>query len=231
MIVAFEGMDGCGKSTVALEVSKKIGYKYEPQRFMSLLNINKDFFNKFIKKIRNSKNSKLSFYFYSLRCMLDKDILENTVIERTMMSTYYFENGNVSGDDWNYMMKNPIIPDITFLLYASPSVRYQRIYGRNKNDVDLKDSEALNDGYPQMLEFAKNYNIPYIGINTEKYKLSQIIEICSTSIKYYSQLNSDDERKKFIKLMNEKYGVDDLYLIGDDCYEKKLRFNTDRNGS
>lgn len=231
MIVAFEGMDGCGKSTTALEVSKRIGYKHESQRLMSLLNVDKDNFDKFVKVVRTSKNSKLAFFFYTFRCMLDRDIPEDTIVERTMMSTYYFENEKVSEEEWNMIMSNPIIPDITFLLYASPEVRYQRIYGRNKNDIDLNSNEALNDGYFQMIEFAKKYNIPYIGINTEKYNMEQVIEICSAVTKYYSMLKTDSEKIEFIKVMNEKYGFDNLYLLGGDNYARKIRLNTDRNGS
>lgn len=63
MIVAFEGMDGSGKSTIAKEVAEKANFKYEPQRLISLLNIDEEKFNKFIKLIRTSKNKKLAFFF------------------------------------------------------------------------------------------------------------------------------------------------------------------------
>lgn len=232
MVVAFEGMDGCGKSTTAHEVANKLGFKHETQRLISLLDIDKNKFNNFVKVIRTSKNSKLSFFFYAFRCMLDNDISEDTIIERTMMSTYYFEKDKVSLEEWDIIMKNHIVPDITFLLYASSNTRYQRIYGRDKNDSDLTSKEALNDGYFEMIEFAKRYNIPYIGINTEKYSRDQIIEICSDAILYYSSLESKEDKKEFVRKMNENYGVDDLYLLGgDDVYERKIRFNNSWNGA
>lgn len=231
MIVAFEGMDGCGKSTIANKVAKKLGYNYERQRLINLLNIDDNTYNKFIKMIRNSENTKLSFFFYSFRCMLDRDIKENTVIERTMMSTYYFEKEKIKEEEWNMIMDNPIMPDITFVLYASFDTRYKRIYNRNKSDKDLSSSEALADGYAQMLEFGRKYNIPYIGINTEIYSLEQIIEICVSTIKYYSQLDTKEEKDKLIKMMNDKYGVDDLYVLGGEKIERKLRFDNNRNGS
>lgn len=222
MIVAFEGMDGSGKSTIAKEVAEKANFKYEPQRLISLLNIDEEKFNKFIKLIRTSKNKKLAFFFYSFRCMLDNDIKEDTVVERTMMSTYYFEKDKILDVEWDNIMTNNIVPDITFVLYASPYIRYQRIQNRNKNDSDLRSSEALKDGYPTMLEFANKYGIPYIGINTEIYNKQQIIEICSAIIFYYSRI-SKEERKKIIKKMNDTYGFDSIYSLGGEKkYGKKL---------
>ena len=213
-------------------VANKLGFKHETQRLISLLDIDKNKFNNFVKLIRTSKNSKLSFFFYAFRCMLDNDISEDTIIERTMMSTYYFEKDKVSWEEWDIIMKNHIVPDITFLLYASSNTRYQRIYERDKNDTDLTNKEALNDGYSDMIEFAKRYNIPYIGINTEKYSRDQIIEICSDAILYYSSLESKEDKKEFVRKMNENYGVDDLYLLGgDDVYERKIRFNNSWNGA
>ena len=232
MIVAFEGMDGCGKSTTAREVAKKIGFKHETQRLISLLDIDRNKFNDFVKLIRTSKNKKLSFFFYSFSCMLDNDISENTVIERTMMSTYYFERNKVSMEEWDSIMQNHIVPDITFLLYASSDTRYQRIYERDKNDSDLTSREALDDGYQEMLGFAKKYGIPYIGINTEKYNMDQIIEICSSAVNYYSKLSSEEEKKEFLKRMNDLYGIDTLYSLGGEKnYERKLRFDNNRNGA
>ena len=222
MIVAFEGMDGSGKSTIAQAVAEKENFRYEPQRLISLLNIDEEKFNKFIKLIRTSKNKKLAFFFYSFRCMLDNDIKEDTVVERTMMSTYYFEKNKILEEEWDSIMTNNIVPDITFVLYASSYIRQQRIKKRNKNDSDLKSSEALKDGYPTMLEFANKYDIPYVGINTEIYNKQQIVEICSAIIFYYSRIPKE-ARKKFIKRMNDTYGFDSLYLLGEEKkYEKKL---------
>ena len=95
-----------------------------------------------------------------------------------------------------------------------------------------EQKKLVEENHGLIYGFAKRYNIPYIGINTEKYSRDQIIEICSDAILYYSSLESKEDKKEFVRKMNENYGVDDLYLLGgDDVYERKIRFNNSWNGA
>ena len=222
MIIAFEGMDGCGKSSVAKSVASNLNFRYEPQKMISLLNISPEQYDSLVKEVRKSNNKNLSFVFYVFKCMLDKQIANNTIIERTMISTYYFERNNVDERYFDEVMKENIIPDLTFLLYASSSTRCQRIYKRNHEDEDLHSSEALYDGYPIMIDFMKKYNIPCIIINTERYSLSQVIEICTLISNEYQKLTCDDDKTKLINEANKKYGIRDLDLEKEKTYEKRI---------
>ena len=60
MIVAFEGMDGCGKSTVASMFAEKNNFIHETQRIMRILNISREEFDNLVNIVRGSKNKKLS---------------------------------------------------------------------------------------------------------------------------------------------------------------------------
>lgn len=210
MIVAFEGMDGCGKSTAASMFAEKNKFIHETQRIMKILNISREEFNKLVKVVRDSKNKKLSSIFYTFRCMLDNETNENTVIERTMISTYYFEKNKIEKDYWDFAMELNVIPDITFVLYASPEERYNRIKKRNPDDKDLKSKEALFDGYNDMLDFIKIYSIPYVGINTEIYNAKQVVEISTEITKKFSNIENYEEKIKFLKKMNNIYGFENL---------------------
>lgn len=212
MIVAFEGMDGSGKSSVASEVSKRVDFTHETQRIINIMGINEDEFSKLVRTVRTSSNSKLGFMFYTFRCMLDLEKKDNTIVERSMMSTYYFEHTKASINEFDYVMQLGVIPDVTFLLYASSSVRYKRIHDRDINDSDLKSGEALFDGYPIMLEFAHRYDIPYIGIDTEKYSYEDTIDICSSIINNLSAMDKD-KRRAYIDEMNSEYGFESIYKV------------------
>jgi len=212
MIVAFEGMDGSGKSTIAKEVASMVNFKYEKQRLISILNISDETYNKLVKIIRDSNNNHMSFIFYTLKCMLDRDIKDNTIVERSMISTYYFEHQKITDEEFKHVFTFDVIPDITFILYASSDIRKQRIYNRDSNDPDLKSTEALYDGYKIMLDFAKSNNIPYIGINTELYTFDEIKEICSNIIKDYIKLD-EKEKLEYINNQNDIYGIDKIYSV------------------
>lgn len=223
MIVSFEGMDGSGKTTIAKAVADKNKFNYEPLILKKALNINDAEYSNLIKLVRKSTYKKLPFMFYTIKCILDNSLFVDTITERTMLSTYYFEKNKIIESEWDYVMQRNVIPDITFLLYASPKVRYDRIFKRNKFDVDLQSCEALCDGYDDMIYFAKKYNIPYIGINTELYSENELIELCTTIINQYKEISDKDERELFVWELNNKIGIDDLYLKkGGKVYAKKI---------
>ena len=210
MLIAFEGMDGCGKSSISTRVAKNLGMRHETQKIMTMLDINNEQYENFVRTIRSSHNQKLSLMFYTFRCMLDKDSKEDIIVERSMISTYFYEHNKVSSEEFNFLMSLDNIPDITFILYASSDERRRRIFYRNAQDEDLNSMEALSDGYKDMLECAHKYNIPYIGINSEKYEPDEIIDICSRIILKLKNLN-ETERIEFIEEMNNEYGFDSLY--------------------
>lgn len=210
MIVAFEGMDGCGKSTVASMFAEKNDFIHETQRIMRILNISREEFDNLVNIVRGSKNKKLSPIFYTFRCMLDNETDTNTVVERTMISTYYFENKRIEKDYWDFAMGLDVVPDITFVLYASPEERYNRIKNRNPLDKDLKSKEALSDGYSHMLEFIREYSIPYVGINTEIYNAKQVVEISTEIVKAFSKIEKMEDKIKFLEEMNNIYGFEKL---------------------
>ena len=210
MVIAFEGMDGVGKSSVAKSVGDNLGIRHEAHKIVSELDIDINDYNKFVKKLLHAKNEKLSLMFYTFRCMFDQEETEDLIVERSMLSTYFHEHKKVSEEEFGYLLSLGCIPDIIFILYASPEERIRRIIGRDPNDEDLKSSSALSDGYLSMLECAHKYNIPYIGINTENRNKEEIVDICSSIIRDAKNMNQN-ERLNFIYQMNDEFGFDSLF--------------------
>lgn len=219
MLISFEGMDGAGKSSVSKKVSKITGFTHSSQRIAEILNISEENFDKLVREVNHSSNNHLGLMFYTFRCMLDKNSNNDLIVERSMASTYYFEREKVSKEDFDYMMTMDVIPDITFLLYASIDTRMERIMNRNIHDKDLQNVTALQDGYDKMLECVNNYNMKYVGINTENLSVDEVSIICSDIILKYKNLKTELEKQEYLKDMNKKFGFDNLYKNKND---KKL---------
>lgn len=215
MLIGFEGMDGVGKTTVADFVGKDLNIPHETQKLASILEVDEEKFKKFVKDIRTSDIPKLAFMFYTFRCMYDKSRTrdEDIIVDRTMMSTYFFEHSKLNQTDLDYAMDLDCIPDLTFILYASVDTRKKRIAKRADKE-DLNSPEALSDGYKEMLEFAHKYNIPYVGIDTDKYVLEDILDICESIIEAYKNV-SPEQREELITKCNEIYGFDDKYMSSE----------------
>ena len=210
MVIAFEGMDGVGKSSVAKSVGENLGIRHEAHKIVTELGIDINDYNKFVKKLLRADNERLSLMFYTFRCMFDQEGKEDLIVERSMLSTYFHEHNKVSEEEFGYLLSLGCIPEIIFILYASVDERRKRIYGRDANDEDLKSSSAMSDGYKSMLECAHKYNIPYIGINTEGRSQEEVVDICSSIVRDAKNMNPND-RLNFIYEMNNEFGFDSLY--------------------
>ena len=51
MIVALEGMDGSGKSTVAEKIAPNIGFAHYKQKMIDKYGMDENFYHHFVKKI------------------------------------------------------------------------------------------------------------------------------------------------------------------------------------
>lgn len=219
MRIALEGMDGSGKSTIAKMIAPSLGYKHYEQKMVDKYGMDKSFYNHFMKYVRNSNNKKLGTIFYTFRCMIDVDEEENdnSIVERSIISMYYFERNNLEEKDWDFLLSLGVIPDLTIILYANVEERIKRIMMRDPNDKDLTSSEALSDGYDVMLDFTRKYNIPYIGIDTSDKSIDEVKIIVENIIKGYEKC-PDNRKKEFRERLNEIYGFDNLYDFGVKVY-------------
>jgi len=218
MLVAFEGMDGCGKSTIAKQFATHNNFEYEAQRIVSTMNIDQNEYNKFVKIIRGSKNQYLAAIFYTFRCMFDNEDDVNRVVERTMASTYYFEKGKLSEEQWNFLMSLGVIPKLTFVLYASPETRVERIRKRNPNDNDLKSKEALFDGYSEMIDFLYKYDVPFAFINTNEINADEVVMQCTNILINYLSISLEDKKREYLNAING-----DLSFIKEKSVQKSLK--------
>ena len=212
MKIAIEGMDGVGKTTISEKLAKKMGYVHYEQKMIDHLEMDKDFYNKFVKYVRKNSNKKMSALFFTLRLMIDNSDNINSIVERSIVSMVYFEKDNIDEKLLDTIMDLGVIPDLTFILYAPVDKRIERIKKRNPDDPDLKSEEAMQDGYDAMLDFVHNYDIPYVGIDTTNYSEDIIVEMCKDIALGY-ECCPDDKKKEFLEKMNDVYGFDKLYKL------------------
>lgn len=206
MIVSIEGMDGCGKTTVAKALAVKLGFEYSHNVIQDYFQIPEDKYKEFVKYIRKSDNRQLALMFYTFRCMFENnDRNRNLIVERGMPSVFFFEEKNAPQGFFETFSKLGTIPDLTFMLYAGSKERLNRIAGRDVNDEDLRSYEVRKLGYDKMVEFAEKYNVPYIALDTTKFDLNQICKIACNIISVYDKLGPEQKQKLF-KIANSKFG-------------------------
>lgn len=192
MIIAVEGMDGCGKSSVAKALAKKLKYEYCAFPNKSFFEMDNAQYKKLCRKVYNLEDSYCKALFFGFgNIIATKNIKDGVVIDRHLLSNYFWNGTNESEIIFEMLLKLIGSPDLTIILYAGNQERMNRIYQRNPNDLDLTDPEKMVFGYDKMISFASKYSLPFIIINTEKYDLNKTIKICECLIKKVKLLNKE----------------------------------------
>lgn len=176
MIVAFEGLDGVGKSTISNKFCNEFGFKYVERPLYSLFEIEREnsLEHKIACKLENkvyneTKSSELKSCLTALGLIYIHKARnnENLVLDRALLSNFSYNGTEQSLPLFEALLNMSVYPDITFLLYASEPTRRNRIIKRNPFDPDLTDPEVTTQTYEKLFDFIKKYNLPVVIINTE----------------------------------------------------------------
>lgn len=183
MIIAIEGMDGAGKTTIAQYIVHNYNFKLidKPNKYLFYDKngiFDMESFNRTLENVYKTNDPLIKTWFFALGNIISTKIYKNddVVIDRHFASNYFWNSDETLEEVYTTLVKCIGVPDITFLVKASPSVRKERIKKRDHNDPDLLDNDKFLYGYDKMEYFLDRFEIPYIVINTE-YKNED--EVCN----------------------------------------------------
>ena len=196
MKIVIEGMDGVGKSTVALEVAQKLGAKYVDGLLLNFFKENGltapeiDTVRKVMDLFADNDNSILRTWIYGFANLFnlmhyDTDV----VIDRHCLTTFYYNGDEKSKMLYQIMQKLSGKPDIIILLRASEKTRRARIIGRKYNDSDLLSAQKMAYGYDKMELTAKFLNLPCQIVDTDEKKLTQVVDDVMNIIQRFKEEN------------------------------------------
>ena len=181
MKIAIEGLDGCGKTTVAKAMSQHYKCKYVDKSFKFILNKygepkarDNEELRKYEKVVCNCGSNMIKAMYYAIGNLHDLLDTEDVIIDRYLGSNYFW-NGD-SETERLFAILADITKDKVFsvILYASLSERKKRIVTRNTKDSDLKYKELNIDNYDKLLSFYQKYNIPHCIINVDGKSIGEV---------------------------------------------------------
>jgi len=194
MLVAIEGMDGVGKTSVAKAIEKDLNFIYIKDPLKELFELDQEHLMRVLNKIFDYDDERIKAWTLALGeiYVLSQYKNKNVVLDRHTLLNYYWNGTDKSIDIFKLEKDWFGVPDLTIILYASPSIRIERMKKRDLNDPDLLDSYKLNDGYNKLEDFVKNNNFPYALVNTDNMSELEVIKKCKSLIDELikSQINS-----------------------------------------
>lgn len=189
MRIAIEGMDGVGKTTIAKKIAHELNFSYISRPLIPLLSLNgvpsEKALNSTTRKIMDLDDSVIKAWFFGLGNIYSvrNSASENVVFDRHLVSNYFWNGNDETKTIFDLILGIIGKPDITILLEASVDKRLARLRKRNPLDRDIYDKEMHVLGYDKMIEFLKNYHMPYALIDTENMSISKVLEQCIKIIK------------------------------------------------
>ncbi len=189
MYIAIEGMDGVGKTTIAKLLAQKYDMEYIEKPMKKFMNSSDQCYNDLCNFMFNLENQDITLCFYMLGNIVTKYLGQNIVVDRNILSSYYWDCNEKNKKIFNYFLSKAVLPDLTIILYADVPTRIERIKKRNINDEDLVNEITLKDGYEKMINYADELNMPYILINTNNMDLGEVFNACCNIIEKITQID------------------------------------------
>lgn len=193
MFITFEGIDGCGKSTIIskiVELLKRTGYKVVATREPGGTKISEKIREIIIKSKNMDSITEGLLYASSRRQHVVEKIIPSLKEKKIVISDRYIDSSLAyQGIGRKIGMKQILVinsinnkilwPDITFFLDVDPKIALERIKKRDK-DNDRFDEESIvfrSEVRKAFLQIAKKYKNRIIVIDANRDKQVIIKEI------------------------------------------------------
>lgn len=189
MIIAIEGMDGAGKTTISQHIERTFNFIYVEKPCKYLYENQKGYidyqkFEKELQYIYKRSPKERSIYFGKGNLIaVNRFKGQNVVLDRHLASNYFWNGDKKLNRYYDALVKECGLPDLTIFLYATPNERYTRLKKRNPKDIDLLDPTVFQDGTFKHIEFFNRYRFNYVMIDTNGKTIGEVCREVDWKIK------------------------------------------------
>ncbi len=210
MIVAIEGMDGAGKTTISNHIERQFGFiniekpcKYLYENEKGVIDYSA-FYNDLKRVYQESPRVRSEYFGWGNIIAVTKYPESNVVLDRHLASNYYWNGNRKLLKIFDKLIEKCGLPDITIFLYATPDERYKRLYKRNPKDIDLYDKSTFDDGTYKHIEFLNHYGFNYVMIDTNDKTISEVCREVDFIIKEHLYKHEGKDKGHKLQKSNRK---------------------------
>lgn len=212
MIIAFEGMDGCGKSSVARTFASKNDFQFIERPNRVVFGMNPSQYGDLCDKLCEYDNSNVLAMFFGFGNIFQTTLAGNLALDRHILSNYYWNGTEENKCLFETFVKLCPSDVVNIILYASPEVRRQRVFDRDPSDPDLNNEKAFAFGYDKMIEFANDTKMKYLVVNTSEHTLDSLNDYVQA---LYDTIKSMNEKE--LRVFCNKHNAPVLEGIANEC--------------
>lgn len=178
--LSIEGMDGIGKSTTCKMLAERLGYTFV-EKPLHLLFDGDDSFDAYIRirdQVNANPNRDFTAWFYGLGSLYMYEQFKdaNIITDRHLASNYAWSGVPTNRDVYELLLKKLGKPTLTVILLADKETIVSRLKNRDMNDSDIAKVDKTVAICEKMIEFCKDFDLPFMVIDTSCLTPEQVVE-------------------------------------------------------
>lgn len=197
MIIAVDGYDGTGKTTLAKKIASNYGFIYLCKPFVKMFqqqhNCTYEEAEKEISSIEkrlfssSSQREIAQFYCEAILWLKQYEKEFDIVLDRGLLTVYAVVGNLETSDIFEKYIENGAFFTTSIYLKADDEERVRRIYKRNPNDPDLKYPIKWREN--DLEDFAQRLNLNWYKIDTNNKNPDEIFREASIFLEEISVSN------------------------------------------
>ena len=180
MHVAIEGMDGVGKTSQAMALSKRLKGQFISKSFHEMNDVSGKY-DSFVTIESYSDGEQPGIYGMRQNYFWSKVQDEIVITDRFYISNYWSRAKELAIAYFKQIIYYWGVPDLMILLYAEPPILYKRICERSPND--LYKPQMAKEAYRLMFDFARKMGSTVMVLDNSNLSFEETTDIIELAVR------------------------------------------------
>jgi len=188
MLIAIEGIDGVGKTTIGKALAKKLKYEFLDKALQKIWNIPLDSYVSMRDTLKTTNNNEVMSMFFGLNNLLCsiEGYSKNVIADRYIITNYFWHGTEKNECIYDAILAVSEKPILTVILKADTETLRKRIIAKETKDKIEKELKKIknNDEFvPKTKAFLERKGLDYIIIDNDSASIEDVVGIIINKLK------------------------------------------------
>ena len=182
MLIAIEGIDGVGKTTIGKALSQKLDFEFLEKALQKVWNLPLDKYVSMREALKTTNNKDVMSFFFGLNNLLCgiEGFSKNVIADRYILTNYFWYGTENNECIYDAILSVSEKPTLTVILTATTETLRKRIIAKENKDKVEKELEKIknNDEFaPKTRAFLERKGLDYIIIDNNTAKIEDVVSL------------------------------------------------------
>jgi thymidylate kinase len=188
MLIAIEGIDGVGKTTIGKAIANKLNYSFREKALQEVWDISFDRYISLQDALKATNNNEIMAMFFGLNNLLcGIDGISNNIVADRYIATNYFWYGTEKNECiYDALLSVSEKPVLTVILRASTETLQKRIEVKESKSRIVQELEKIKNNeefVPKTKYFLERKGLDYIIVDNDSTSIEDVINIIISKLR------------------------------------------------